>query len=523
MNSKLIRTVLLIGLYCAHAGAASAQEVWVTNSANGDVSVLDGVTLAPLARIPVTSVADPQILIDGDPSAVVFSNDRALAFVALSNGSHVAVIDTATRTVVDYIAIQPVTFDALVSLNPAGTRLYVTSCEDPRVSVIDVATRAVIATINTSSGTYPMAFSQDGQTGYVGNGYVDCGAVNGIHRVNLTTNAVLGFLPTSVPVSDVAVWPLGPYALATGERIVMVDLAATGGEVGAVLCGSTPCSYLYGGGVVFNAAGTRAYATDFHANTLSTIDTDPASPTFQQELSRVAVPASEGQNAWQVAVRDNRAYVAVLGFASQTVAFDISTDTPTPLSVQPVGDYAYELAVLRPSVAGDTGLRNPTANAADSGGDGNGFESSPANAYTDNTSNAVDNNSGTGTSTSCTNSGKDKHRFYNYGFTFPAGATIEGIEVRLDARADSTSNAPRMCVQLSWDGGTTWTSAATTPTLGTSMATFTLGGATDPWGRSWTTGNFTNANFRVRVINVASSTSRDFTLDWVAVRVHYRY
>ncbi len=33
--------------------------------------------------------------------------------------------------------------------------------------------------------------------------------------------------------------------------------------------------------------------------------------------------------------------------------------------------------------------------------------------------------------------------------------------------------------------------------------------------------NFSNANFRVRVINVASNASRDFSLDWVAVQVDY--
>jgi hypothetical protein len=33
--------------------------------------------------------------------------------------------------------------------------------------------------------------------------------------------------------------------------------------------------------------------------------------------------------------------------------------------------------------------------------------------------------------------------------------------------------------------------------------------------------DFSNTNFRLRVIDVASSTSRDFSLDWVAVRVTY--
>jgi hypothetical protein len=166
-------------------------------------------------------------------------------------------------------------------------------------------------------------------------------------------------------------------------------------------------------------------------------------------------------------------------------------------------------------------FRNPTANTAESSGDRNGFESNPANAHNDDTLNAVDNNSGSGTSTSCTSTAKDKHRFFNYGITVPAGATVNGIEVRLDARADSTASSPRMCVQLSWDGGATWTPAKATGTLGTSMNTFTLGSAIDTWGRTWSSTNFADANFRVRVINVASSTSRDFFLDWVAVRVTY--
>jgi hypothetical protein len=43
----------------------------------------------------------------------------------------------------------------------------------------------------------------------------------------------------------------------------------------------------------------------------------------------------------------------------------------------------------------------------------------------------------------------------------------------------------------------------------------------DNWGFSWTLSTLSNANFRVRVIDVSSSTSRDFLLDRVAVRVNY--
>jgi hypothetical protein len=170
---------------------------------------------------------------------------------------------------------------------------------------------------------------------------------------------------------------------------------------------------------------------------------------------------------------------------------------------------------------GAPGFLSPASSAPESGGDGNGFQTSPLNAYADDVAVATDTNSGSGTSTSCTNTGKDRHRFYDYGIAIPAGSATSGLEVRLDARADSTSGAPKMCVQLSWDGGASWTAAKATGTLTTSLATYTLGSATDTWGRSWSAADLANANFRVRLINVSSSTSRDFFLDWVAVRPHF--
>jgi WD40 repeat protein len=173
------------------------------------------------------------------------------------------------------------------------------------------------------------------------------------------------------------------------------------------------------------------------------------------------------------------------------------------------------------------GFLSPSANGAviASAGDNNGFETTPANAYANDGQFAVDTNSGTGTGTTCTGTSKDKHVFYNYGANLPAGVTIKGIQVRLDAKADSTTGAPKMCVQLSWDGGTTWTATKTTATLTTTEVTYLLGSNADTWGHTWnTTGTseLSDTKFRVRVINVASNTNRDFSLDWVAVQVAYQ-
>ena len=174
-------------------------------------------------------------------------------------------------------------------------------------------------------------------------------------------------------------------------------------------------------------------------------------------------------------------------------------------------------------VATSTGFRSPTAQAAvtSGSGDNNGFQTSAANALVDDGLYAVDTNSGSNNNTSCTNTGKDRHVLSNYGFNIPAGASIQGIEVKLNSRVDSTSGSPRFCVQLSWDGGASWTSPITSATLSTNETVYTVGGVTNTWGRAWTDTDFSNANFRVRLVMVASNTTRDFSLDWVGVQVRH--
>ncbi len=163
-----------------------------------------------------------------------------------------------------------------------------------------------------------------------------------------------------------------------------------------------------------------------------------------------------------------------------------------------------------PCVAGDTGLLNPTAQVADTGGDWNGFEFNPTNAYADGGGNASNYN-GAG----------DRHRYYNYGVSVGANCAIKGIEVRLDWWLDSTFGTSSMSVELSWDGGTSWTAAKTDTQETTSEHTVVLGGSTDTWGHAWTVAELGDANFRVRVTSNSDSSFRDFFLDWVPVKVYY--
>ena len=213
------------------------------------------------------------------------------------------------------------------------------------------------------------------------------------------------------------------------------------------------------------------------------------------------------------------------GSTTMTVTTSVST-TPGTYSLTVTGSSG---ALIRTTTATlvvvptTTDWFSPTANAAvtSGAGDNNGYEVNAANAGADDNLFAVDNNSGSNNTNSCTDAGKDRHRFFNYGISIPAGSTIWGIEVRLQAKVDSTAGSPHICVELSWDGGTTWTTTKSTATLSNTELTYILGGVADTWGRTWTIGELSDGNFRVRITDVASNAKRDFSLDWVAVRVSY--
>jgi hypothetical protein len=210
------------------------------------------------------------------------------------------------------------------------------------------------------------------------------------------------------------------------------------------------------------------------------------------------------------------------GPTATPTATGTATNTPTATST-PTATFT-PTATGTPAPTTSTGFLAPTAQAAQtsSAGDNNGYQTNPTNAFVNDSVYAIDTNSGTGSGTSCTGSGKDKHNFYNYNFSIPGTAVVKGLEVRLDARADSTSGSPHICVQISWNGGTTWTTAKQTATLSTGELTYVLGTPTDIWGHTWSVGDFSNTNFRIRVIDVSSNTSRDFSLDYIAVNVTYQ-
>ena len=168
-----------------------------------------------------------------------------------------------------------------------------------------------------------------------------------------------------------------------------------------------------------------------------------------------------------------------------------------------------------------TGYKNCTSNAADTGGDNDGYQTNPGNACALDNSRARDINSGTTTSLSCADPGQDSHRYWGYAFGLPGSiGAVQGIQVQPTIEVNNNGGSSLICIQLSWDGGATWT-ATKQVNVTNSLTTYTLGTPTDTWGHTWTLAQLNTTNFRVRIIDVSSMNGKDFDLDAIRVQVNY--
>ena len=156
---------------------------------------------------------------------------------------------------------------------------------------------------------------------------------------------------------------------------------------------------------------------------------------------------------------------------------------------------------------GDTGAQSPSA----TGEDYNEW-TNPTNAY------VLD---GDVASTGIPLGGDDFYQdYYNFGLV-PTG-TIVGIEVSLDAKWVNYGTNSTIEVELSWDGGDTYTSTGkTTGNLTASIENYLLGGASDLWGRAWSADDVNNANFRARIHNFGAKGLSNAGVDHITVTIYY--
>ena len=130
---------------------------------------------------------------------------RASSLNPNASSNTVSVIRAATNTVAGMpitVGVQPIG----VAITPDGTQAYVTNFHDGTVSVIDTATKMVVATVLAGSGAEAVAFTPDGTRVYVAN-FHD-GTVSVFARSG-NTNTPVASIQVEIHPSYIAITPDG--------------------------------------------------------------------------------------------------------------------------------------------------------------------------------------------------------------------------------------------------------------------------------------------------------------------------
>ncbi len=161
----------------------------------------------------------------------------------------------------------------------------------------------------------------------------------------------------------------------------------------------------------------------------------------------------------------------------------------------------------------DTGWKNPTA----TGGIGatDDFWTNPANAYSSNDVYA----------TMLMANSSAYQSFYNFGFSIPAGATIVGLEVKVEYYMSGTPGANNCRLYLWKTDKTVWNGQTGDgfPETKTVEGTDTEGSSsTFAGGESWVVADFSNAAFAIKIlIRDSVEAGHTFYCDHIQVKVYY--
>lgn len=254
------------------------------------------------------------------PAGIAITPDSRYAYVAnnnnytLPNDDTVSVLDLTTNLPIATISNAAFNEPYTVSINPAGTFAYVTNSNSTTVSVINIATNTVTATITGFDGPSGFAITPNGATAYVNNYGGPEGVQSGngttVRVVNLNTNTIVG-PPITVGLAPAAV------AVTPNGQFVYVANYTTGSP----------------------GAGTMSVIQTSNNTVVATI------PGFSGPFAIAMTP--DGQFAYVTNFGSNNFFpfgttVSVVSLQSNTIVATVTLGIqPAGIAITPDGRYAY--------------------------------------------------------------------------------------------------------------------------------------------------------------------------------------
>jgi YVTN family beta-propeller protein len=265
------------------------------------------------------------------------------AYVAGIGSATVSVIDVETNSVVATISLPPGTSPRLVAVAPDGTRVYVTNSSFPgAVFVIDTSTNSLLApAIIVGNGPSGIIVSPDGRFVYVANQFGSSVSV-----IDTTSNSVVATIPVGVQPTGIGVTQDGSrvyVADSVAGAVWMIDAASNTPVGGPIFVGGNPQD------LVISPDGSKVYVSNFNSQSVSVIETpsNTVQATIAVGFFPLGMDTSPDSTRLYIVDTDpalNNGSVAVVDTATNTVLTRVSLPafhTARRVAITPDGTRGY--------------------------------------------------------------------------------------------------------------------------------------------------------------------------------------
>jgi YVTN family beta-propeller protein len=273
------------------------------------------------------SAANSTIGVSNGPATVALSPDGTRLYVTNQAANSVSVIDVATHALITTIPVGVQPFG--IAVRPDGSEVYVSNLGSNTESVIDTTSNTVVANVGVGQFPYGVVFSNDGTDAFVASQ-----GTNAVWVIDTATRA----LDTGTPVIPVGQTPFGValspdganlYVGNQGDNTVTHIDVATKTVVGAPI--ATAGNPFF---IAVNPASTRVYVGGLAGNAVTVIDAATDLP-----VATIAMPAG----VRGLAVSPSGRYLFVVVDAQPLLVVDTATNAlvtspvPLPLGNNPIG------------------------------------------------------------------------------------------------------------------------------------------------------------------------------------------
>ncbi len=473
---------------------------------------------------PNDAPTEPTSLLAEGQTNPVNVTDSTPEFSAIFN-------DTNSADVAQYYQIQVATSSTFSTTHWDSTKTLLASSTPPGMRIADVPyTGATLASSTTyywrikfwDSVDASSPWSTATSTFSLEAGYSPPPAgVGGIQNISFVYDAVGNITEISDSATSTTLTRTVLYAY---DDLYRLTSAST------TIASSTPYSHTYtynklGNLLSMTGNGTYTYAETGYANPHAPTSINGVTHSYDRNGNLTNFASTT--NTWDYRNRLSAVYAS--SSPSTFVTYDhsvqrVSKGTGTATTTYPNKYYTVSASGTKTKhvFAGNDLIA--TVETTSSGGAGDsGAKTAGATPSTTGWSNftttrlGTSDNSDASCNSTCDNT--DNGHLGTFTFNIPAGATINGIEVKAEMAEGSSSGNIGTLFSLSWNNGTNFTSTKSITVDGTTDSVYTAGNSTDTWGRTWSDTELSNANFRLKLDK--SDSSDTLYVDHVTVKVFY--